>query len=169
VIVAKGGVKVKTDKVSAVLKGIHNLTAHRVMVGIPSTKAVRDIQTGEPINNAALGYIHEHGAPEVNIPARPFLLPGVRSIRGEIVKRLRDAAKVALHGSPRAVMRAYHALGLLAQRTVRQKITEGPFVPLSPATLYRRQHRKVAPRKGTRPLIDTGQLRRAIDYVIRKR
>src|SRR5882724_12416208 len=67
-------VDVTVDKVKEVQLAIRALANTRVMVGIPSDKAARKGK----INNAQLGYIHEFGAPEVNIPPRPFLVPGVQ-------------------------------------------------------------------------------------------
>ena len=79
--------------------------------------------------------------------------------------------------------------GLIAQRTVKQVISAGDFAPLSEATLRARANRKVGGgvgiRKGARaelesraagnlpstefakPLVDTGQLRNAITFVVR--
>lgn len=156
-----------SDRVSGVLAGINVLGTTRVMVGIPAAEATRsdDDDAASGINNAALGYIHDNGAPEANIPARPFLEPGIRAVQDKIEAGLRTAADAAMAGRPEAVDRAYHAIGLKAQAAVRSKITTGPFVELKPRTLANRRRRG---RNGTKPLIDTGQLRNAIAYVIRK-
>lgn len=167
------GVQVTIDRTAEVLRGIAILAGTRVMVGIPSDQAAR--KEG-PINNAALGYIHENGAPEVGIPARPFLVPGVAAIQGEIEDGMRRAGDAALSGRPELVMRYLHAVGLKAQAAVRRKITTGPFTPLKPETIERRRKRSPGSkyrRKATtagdvKPLIDTGQLRNAINYVIRQ-
>lgn len=168
------GVQVTIDRTAEVLRGIAILAGTRVMVGIPSDQAGR--KDGEPINNAALGYIHENGAPEVGIPARPFLVPGVAAIQGEIEDGMRKAGDAALSGRPELVMRYLHAVGLKAQAAVRRKITTGPFVPLKPETIARRRkrspgskyRRKATTAADVKPLIDTGQLRNAINYVIRQ-
>jgi hypothetical protein len=70
------------------------------------------------------------------------------------------------------------------QNAVRTKITDGPFAPLADSTLRARARRG---RKGAvaelksraqgnapnnanaKPLIDTGQLRKSITYVVRKK
>lgn len=158
----KNGVTVVTDKLAAVVAGIEALVSYRIMVGVPSDRAGRrDLA----IDNAALAYIHDNGAPEVGIPARPFMLEGVNDVRDRIVEQQEHAAEAALDGKPDKVEQFYHRAGLIAQAGIRAKITRGPFVPLKPATLAARRRRG---RKGTRPLIDTGQLRNAISYVIRK-
>ncbi len=142
------------------------IATHKVMVGVPASKAQRD-DPSEAINNAEIGYLNEHGAPEANIPARPHLVPGARSIRTEVVRRFKAIGQQALSGDIKAVTRGLHAVGLLGQAAVRKRITDGPFEPLADSTLYARQHRKVAPRQGEKPLIDTGQYRNSITYVIR--
>jgi hypothetical protein len=160
----KSGVTTVVDNVAKVLAGMNALATQRVMVGIPSTKADRR-EDGSPINNAQLGYIHENGAPEVNIPARPFLLPGVRADQAKIEEGLRAAANSAFDGKPEQLQRDLTRVGLIGQAAVRKKITDGPFEPLKPATLAARRRRG---RTGTKPLIDTAQLRAAINFVIRK-
>lgn len=159
----KTGTTVVLDKVSEVMKGIALLAGTRVMVGVPASKAARE--DGQPINNAALAYIHDNGAPEANIPARPFLKEGVESAQAEINDGFRKVGEAALDGNPGAAERGFHAVGLKAQAAVRAKITAGPFQPLKPATLAARRRRG---RTGTKPLLDTAQLRNAINYVVRK-
>lgn len=159
----KSGLTIVKDKSFAVAASIKALANQQVLVGVPSSTAGR---TDVPITNAVIGYIMENGSPSQNIPARPFLVPGVRNAMAEVRKRLRAAATTALSGNPGAVDRALHAVGLVAVNAVRKKITDGPFAPLAPSTLAQRQARG---RTGDRPLIDTGQLRQSITYVIRKR
>lgn len=157
---------VKQDRLQEVLASLKDLTKHQVLVGIPSEKAERqpDSEDPEPLSNAEIGYIHEFGAPEANIPARPFLVPGVKDNLDKVEKRYRAAAQKALDGDHDAVEKAHIAVGLETAASVQRKVTQGPFVPLSPVTIAKR---KAKGRTGVKPLIDTGQLRRAVTYVIR--
>ena len=139
----KSGVSVTIDRVADALRAIDLLGTKRVMVGIPSTKAGRSA-AGDPINNAALGYIHENGAPEVGIPARPFLVPGVASVQPKIEEGLKAAGDAAFGGKEESVDRALTRVGLIGQAAVRKKITDGPFVPLKPATISARKRRSDA-------------------------
>jgi hypothetical protein len=157
------GIVIVKDKTLAVAASIKALANQQVLVGVPSSTAGR---TDVPITNAVIGYLMEHGSPSQNLPARPFLVPGVRNAMPDVRKRLRAAATTALSGRPDAVDKALHAVGLVAVNSVRKKITDGPFMPLAPSTIAQRQARG---RTGDRPLIDTGQLRQSITYVIRKR
>lgn len=163
------GVRVTKDRADAVMALVDGLDQERVLVGIPSDKAWRKPEEGEeasPVNNAVIGYIQEFGSPARNIPARPFLVPGVRMALERIGKLYESAARALLSGRLATIMDAHHRAGMIAQASVRRKITDGPFQPLSPVTLAKRRARGV---KRTKPLIDTGQLRNSINYVVRPR
>ena len=58
----------------------------------------------------------------------------------------------------------WHAAGLIAQNSVRRTLTTAAYRPLSERTLAERRARG---RTGTKPLIDTGQYRNSITYVVR--
>lgn len=177
-------VKITVDRLDEIIKATRDLGNKQVLVGVPSTAAARD---GEPeVNNAAIAYWMEFGVPEKNIPARPFLFPGVRNYRDRAVQRLKKAGQLAIDGQPQKADEQLNAVGLEAVSSVRKKITEGPFVPLAPATIAARRrsdtsqlnelykHQTISSQEhvnltGTQPLIDTGKLRQAINYVIRKK
>lgn len=164
-------IRVTIDRTDDLMRALKALTKNEVLVGVPAENAMREPEPGETeaANNAVIGYVQEFGSPEKNIPARPFLVPGVASKQDEYVKRLKKAAQDALSGNLEAVSKAQHNIGLIAQRAVQKKMDDGPFAPLSPKTIYARKHRKEAPRDSETPLIDKGLLRRAIAYVIRER
>lgn len=166
------GVKITKDNVPAVLKSIQDMVAMKLLIGIPAEHAGRKgdaaaAAAGEstPLNNAEIGYIQETGSPANNIPARPFLVPGVAKIEDKAVVRLKKGASDALDGDAYAAGRALVAAGLMAQASVRETITAGISPALAPSTLAARRRRG---RTGTIPLIDTAQLRNAITYVLRR-
>lgn len=168
-------IKVVTDRVDEISKTIAELANNRVMVGVPSESAGRrngDDSQPNPITSAALGYIHEFGAPEQNIPARPFLIPAVRANREDTVRAFRRLALAALDGrGASSIQQGFMAIGQLNAQAAQRKIADGLDPPLQPATIAARARRHPG-RKGAageiRPLIDTGQLLQAIRYVIRK-
>lgn len=164
----KNGTIVTLDKTRQVLLGMRALAAQKVMVGVPADKDGRkqDADEYQPINNAALAYIHNNGAPEANIPARPYLVPGIKKSKPSWLKKLADAAKQGVGGNPGGVERNLNAAGLIAQNAARAAITEGVPPPLAASTLARRRAKG---RSGTTPLINTGQLIKANTYVIRKK
>lgn len=181
-------VKVTIDRLASVVANIKAMGEKSVMVGIPEQKTERrpddEENPKEPATNALLGYIHENGSPAQGIPARPFLIPGVQSAHKDVAKVLEGAAKQALNGDKRAVEKGLEKAGMVAQAAVREAITHGNFEPLSDATLRARAKRGrkgakaelEARREGAepsnataKPLIDTGQLRNSINYVVRKK
>ena len=158
---------ITVDRVGDVLRAIRKLTENRCLVGIPEDQAQR---TAGQISNAALGYIHENGSPAQNIPARPFLVPGVERAQDKTVDYLTQGAKLALEGNAPAMDRALSAAGQNAVSSVKSRIAEGIPPPLKPRTVAARVRRRRG-RPGaaqTTPLIDTGQLLNSITYVIRK-
>jgi hypothetical protein len=188
---ATPGMKIVKDGLPALVKSLETLAGNRVMVGVPGEKADRKEDGDEAVNNAALMYIHENGDPASNLPARPVVHPTVKANMGQITKSLKLAGAYALSGDKEKVMATFTALGLFMQNALRQKITDGPFAPLSPRTIAQRAAKRgtkrrkgeqqyldlvsqgVAPsdaqqQTGIKPLIDTGQLRRALTYVIRR-
>lgn len=177
---------IKVDRLGEVMKRIKDLAKNEVLVGVPADEAGRyetnkqakdarkarkageesPHQSTEGVNNAVIGYVNEFGQPEHNIPARPHLIPGVQEAEGTIVKRLLAGARKALEGDAKATDAALHSIGLAAQNAVRNKISNGPFAALADTTIADRESRG---RTGQKPLIDTGQYRSSITYVIRPR
>lgn len=157
--------KMTSDHLGSAMGRLRKLAAGRVLVGVPAEEAFREPDPDEKSqpNNAMLGYIHENGSPAQNIPARPFLIPGVRDARERIASSLESSARKTLAGADGSAEQDLHKVGLIAQAAVRAKITDGPFVPLHPQTLAKRKKKG---RTGTKPLIDTGQLRNSINYVV---
>ncbi|MDQ0449831.1 hypothetical protein [Methylobacterium aerolatum] len=147
----------------------------RLLIGIPASKVAR---TDSAMNNATLAYIHEYGAPEANIPARPFLMPGMEAAEPMIVDELAKAlakgiALAAVQGDVSAGKAALtdglNRAGLKAVSIIQGQITAGLSPPLADRTVYARLHRRKNRRTGPdlKPLFDTGQLLRSITYVIR--
>lgn len=154
-------------------------TQQRVLVGVPAQKATRLPEDGEkatsPPTNAQIAYWAEYGAPEANIPARPFLGPGIEKSEAMVATELARSAEKAISlaaldgdvsGGKAAVLDGLNRVGLKAVANVQREITDGTFAPLAEATVKARLRRG---RTGMKPLIDTGQLRRSISYVIKYR
>ncbi|GAA5786135.1 hypothetical protein [Chitiniphilus shinanonensis] len=189
-------VKITIDDVSKVLGSIATLAAKQVLVGIPSSTAGRD--DDGPINNAEIGYVQEHGSPANNVPARPFLVPGVKDEMEPISRQLKRASQSALDGDKAKSDMALKAAGLLGERGARAKISSNIAPALKPSTIANRYRaRGTASRRegemaysskvtagaqaagmslseiqdaaGIVSLVNTGQLRNALTYVIRKK
>jgi hypothetical protein len=181
------GVRMRVNGMEDLHAAIAALVSDEVLVGFPEDTTKRDEGAGDDkaITNAAIAYIHDQGAPEVNIPQREFMRPGVLNAQKQIERKLFTVAKQALKGGGReAVERGMHAVGLIAQAAIRSKINEGIPPPLSDRTLRDRARRgrtgamwELAWREAgapastelAKPLIDTAQLRNAVNYVVRDR
>jgi hypothetical protein len=177
-------------------QAIRTLVGHEVLVGFPDETADRRDDTGtmshgkavlgaaSEITNAALGYIHDNGAPDENIPARPFMIPGIESVADKVAQRLFMVAKAQLTTPSLDPIAGLHSVGIVAVTGIKRKINEGIPPPLSDRTLRARARkgrtgaswelawRAAGAPEGTelaKPLIDTGQLRNAISYVVRER
>ncbi len=175
--------EITIDRVLNIVKAVKDLTSKEVKVGVPAENADRDPPPGEgaTVNNAQIGVWMEFGVPEKNVPARPFLVPGIQSAQADIVKGLRKAAEAAIDDNPKGVAKQLTAVGIMGQAAVQAKITDGPFVPLSMRTIEARARRG---RKGAKkylkqmnagqtpdpglvkPLMDTGALRQSISFVV---
>jgi hypothetical protein len=195
---AKSGTRIVRDDVARVASAIKKLTGLDVLVGVPSDKADRDdgepinnaqlayihtfgstIQVGEreatvgrrggrfaTAKKATSQTTHTVPAHEVVIPPRPFLEPGVRNAMPKVVPRFKRAAEAALRGDIGAARSQLDAAGLIAQNEVRAVINAGVAPPLAESTIRARRARG---RTGTVPLIDKGELRNSITYVVRKK
>ena len=157
----KSGLTVRADKAQSILDALKTLADKDVLVGIPESKDERD--DGD-IGNAAIGYINENGSPALNIPARPHLKPGVRSVEQDYLPHLRAAAKKALEGNAEGAVTSLDRAGTVAANGVKRYITITGFTPLADATIANRLRRG---RTGNKPLIDTGEYRRSITHVVR--
>jgi hypothetical protein len=157
-----------------IFENVKKLTAKSVMIGIPEEKDTRTDSTvsNTSIGNATLGYLHEFGAPTINLPPRPSLIPGVEAVQSQIVKRLSDAAaKVTSPDFDTSLDKNLNATGMIAVSSVKNVIQQGNFVPLSPRTIAERLRRrpgKTATAEDIKILIDTAQFLNSHTYVIKE-
>lgn len=156
-------VQIIKDNLKSLLKNIESMSKKSVLIGIPSDKTIRP---EVPQTNAELGYLHEHGSPARNIPARPFLIPGVKAANENTTKILKEYAGKALQDY-KAIDNGLNAAGLFAQNSVKKYIiAQTNFTPLSAATIAQRKAKGF---KGTKALIRTGQLLNSITYVVKEK
>ena len=151
------------DRRNPIMNSIARLTGVQISVGI-SADSVRAPDPDEPesLTNALVGYVHENGSPADNIPARPFLVPGVKDARAAILVSFRQAADAVLEGKDPT--QYLEQAGETAKASVQDKIRTGPFVPLARETVARRKARGFA---GDKPLNVTLQLLNSIAYRIK--
>lgn len=167
---AKITVSSKTKELNDALKRLQKAV---VAVGIAKGSKGDARKDGGPPNHL-LGFVHEHGSPAANIPARPFLVPGIESAEKEIKAGLEAAMKAALDNDKDGMSAALERTGLKAVSAVKSTMREGPFEPLKPGTIRNRNRSRGTKGKrenelqgqNVKPLIDTGALRDAIDFYV---
>lgn len=140
------------DKIETEVEG------YAVYVGIPQKYSSRP---KERITNAELAFIHTNGSPVNNIPPRPFLQPAIEAHQAEISQRLLDAFAYIMGGKKEEGVRRLNVLGIYAVEVVKDMFKKGHnnWPPLKPETIKR---------KGSDlPLVDTGEMRNSITYVIK--
>lgn len=140
----------------AVMARLRDLDRLGAKVGI--LEAAGNHQTtgdsGEVLTVAAVAAVHEFGS--VNVPERSFLRAGLDEGRATIADGITTLTGRVVDGmAPRV---AVGRLGLLGQREVQRKLTDGPFTPLAERTILEKG--------SSRPLIDTGQMRRAVTFEV---
>lgn len=182
----KSGLTVRIDTLPDLRAAIKLLVRDEVLVGFPEETTERPPEEGEKSNitNASLGYIHDNGAPEVNIPARPFMLPGMEAVQGKSTELLAKQAQYVLQGNVAKVGEGYERLGLLVVASIQNTITAGIGPALADSTVRRRAKKG---RKGAqaelnrraagygaslqlaKPLVDTAEMLKSVTYVVRNR
>lgn len=141
-----GDVKAKLDKI----------INRRILVGIPQQEGLRD---GE-VTNAQKLWENTVGSPLKHVPARPLLEPAVEDRLDEIGATLQRGVLAGLVIGDEAMDAAYNRAGLMAQQAAVAWFDnpKNNWKPNSPYTIQK---------KGSdAPLIDTGEMRKAITFII---
>ena len=131
-----------------------------VVVGITQDS---DVGRGG-ITNAQLLYLHEHGIPSHNVPARPALKPALRDrdVQSKIAALMtRGMTAALLTGNKDLCEQMYEKAGMLGRDAVKKYIVDGIPPPNSPET--------VARKGSSTPLIDKGSMLNSITYEVRKK
>ncbi|MGI3903110.1 MAG: hypothetical protein ACRYGP_30320 [Janthinobacterium lividum] len=141
---ARAKVSSKGAGIGPIQKSVEKLIRTRLLVGIPGDSAPRQPAPGEknPPNNAVIGYLMETGDAEMNLPARPFLDPGVRAALPAITKGMTKAVVSALSGKPAEIKNGFDEAGLAAVASIQGVMIAGGFAPLSDRTIEARARRR---------------------------
>lgn len=143
--------KVTADgkKFQKMLEGLGKL---QVRVGIQQGKVNED-----GVDMVDIAMFNELGT--VHIPSRPFLRDSVDAHTDEINAFLQSMRSQLVRGS--SAEQILKKIGVFQKDLIRKEIVNGDFVPNSPETIKRKDSDK--------PLIDTGSMRRSINYVIQEK
>ena len=150
--------KSHNSEIKKALKAMRKLQKWDVLVGIPQDK---NADHGG-ITNAELLYIHTYGSPARGIPARPVIQAAIDdpANRKRLQNMFENAFRMAAGGDLEGALVQYEKIGTVGANLVKRQFGVIP-PPLKPATIARKG--------SSATLIDTGQLRNAITYVVRKK
>lgn len=173
------------------VKRLKGLQKRQIQVGIPQKTSSR---RGEGINNAELLYIHthgtrrkamrkemqegmdrglkyseafslyiqSHGSPLWHSPPRPVLEPAIKANKEKIALQFSKIIKATADGNADAMERAITSTGITAQNACRSWFKD-------PRNGWPRNDPKTVKLKGSdKPLVDSGELRDSIVYVVRE-
>lgn len=186
------------DGMPELQKALEALKNNEVLIGIPEEKSSRKkeiirnsellyihthgirkkvmreemqkaMDSGSTYNKAYQMYLHEHGSALWHAPPRPVLEPAIAHEKDKIAEQMQKAAAAYLDGNIVEGQAGLQKAGMVGQNAARDWFTNpaNGWPPNSESTINGWNGHKG---KGSdKPLIDTGQLRKAITYVLRKR
>jgi len=171
----------------ALYQALSKIRRAEVLVGVSQKDTQR---RGTPITNASLVYIHTHGSPARNIPARPIIEPAIEASgnREVIAEHLGKAAKAWLDKDPRLATVELNRAGMAGQNAAKGWFTDprNRWAEEKRATVLAKLRRLRGKRLraakaaiagmdtiGYIPgineiLVDTGAMKKAIKYIVRE-
>ena len=152
-------VSANDEQWKAVQEAVKELKNHEVLVGVPQEKSSR--KGSGKVTNAELLFIHTNGSPVRGIPARPVLQPAIENDKERVGEMLGKAIDAATSGNKEQVVPALERAGQYGANICRAWFTNpsNSWEPNSEETKKRK--------KSSRPLIDTGEMRKSITYIVR--
>lgn len=134
-----------------------NLKENEVFIGFQAGKTMHTDEDGKEVDMAQIAAFNELGTS--NSPSRPFLRQTVDDNQDKIDQMCAQVAdRIAKGGSAEQGLKQLGAFGVML---VQDKIRNGSYAPNAPSTVRR---------KGSdQPLIDTGQMRQSVHYIVRKK
>ena len=125
----------------------------QVLVGVP--QGAGEYEDGLTI--ATVAAVNNFGSADGRIPERNFMHSAINENQA-VYRRLAELELPKVGRGLITMDRLLHVLGELATGHIQEKIVEGPFQANAAST--------IAKKGSDRPLIDTGNLRQSISYVI---
>ena len=135
---------------------LNKIINKKILVGIHQQEEVKE---GE-ITNAQKLWENTVGSPLKHVPARPLLEPAVEDKLDEIGQVLNSGVLAGLITGEEAMEQAYNRAGLMAQQAAVNWFDnpKNNWKPNAPLTIKLK--------KSDSPLIDTGEMRKAITYIL---
>lgn len=142
-----------------VQEALKELEKHEVLVGIPQEKSSRE--GGGKATNAELLFIHTNGSPARGIPPRPVLQSAIENDKERVAEMLGKAIDAAVSGKKDQILPALERAGQYGSNVCRAYF-------VNPSNGWKPNKPRTIKRKGSsRPLIDTGEMRKSITYIVK--
>jgi hypothetical protein len=171
-------VTTKVDKAVEFEEAIAEIMKMQVLVGIPSYNRRRE--EDQELTNVDLLALHTIGSPLQHIPARPVIEPAIEAPDNQekIERGLSKAGRLVLNDKTDQAYKQLKTVAMLGQNIARGWFTDprNNWAPNSYLTAKRKAAKISKKRQAflkemgiplTRPLIDTGQLRKSIIGIVR--
>lgn len=118
-----------------------------------------NINSNMPYSKAHELYVHENGSPLWHIPPRPILEPALNNSKDKLANLMSEVMKDALDN--KNITPGLEKIGMQGQNIARDWFT-------NPSNNWTANSEETIKKKGSgRPLIDSGELRKSITYVIK--
>lgn len=142
-----------------------------ILVGIPAGDST--VKDGNTVYLADIATINNFGSQAANIPARPFGSTLMDVYGDKIKKFYQKEVGDSLKGK-RPMKQALNRVGFIAAGLMKQNLSTGNWAANAPITIFGGWMSRggksffVKGKKSAKPLIDTGEMRRAITWVTKK-
>lgn len=151
-------------KLNKLVKNTKYLNEHIVKVGVLGGSYKQNkqhkIKLDHKLNKtiASIGLIQELGSITLKIPARSFIK---EPLNDNLTKKIKELSNInnklyrLLLNNPNKLL---DVLGLMGKNIIQDSFIHNDWLPNSPITIQKK--------KSSKPLIDTGLLRKSIDYEV---
>lgn len=111
------------DNTSVLTQLLQKLEQQQVLLGIPIDSDNNE-RSDSNLTNAQIGFIQEYGSPINNLPARPFLIPGIENNTREFSKAIQNdlPGLLELNKGTQDVNSLFDNLGTVAVEAVQSEI-----------------------------------------------
>lgn len=129
-----------------IIQNDKNLNRCSIKVGLFGEVAIR-------------GTINELGSPINNIPSRPFMTQAYEKYKRRLENSIDDNYRL-VQNRVLTTNNYLKTIGEIHTTQIKNTITNGNFIPNAPST--------IAKKGSSKPLIDTGEMRRSVTYKVIK-
>ncbi|MCL2084422.1 MAG: hypothetical protein FWH06_04085 [Oscillospiraceae bacterium] len=173
------GVAELDHDLKAIQEAIAEAVSNEILVGIPDDANERPENSSAAVTNAELLYIHTNGSEINKIPKRPVIEPALEHSKEQVSSLLQSVADAALSGDIQRVRDAQERAGKQGRNIARAWFRDpaNEWAPNADITVkggWMKNKKtgkkfKAKGKRSSRPLIDTGELRRSITYRVKRK